>query len=394
MRFGVLGPVTAWTDTGEEVPISGAKVRAVLADLVLHVGEPVTADRLVDDVWGESPDSRNPAGTLSSKVSQLRRALDEAEPGARSCVRPPPPGYQLAVDPAAVDAVEFGRLVDAARGEAEPAGVVATLIRALTLWRGPAYGEFADAEFARGAVARLEEQRLTAHEALARARLELGDHALVADQLTELVEAHPWREDLRLSHVLALYRSGRQADALASFERYRTALADELGLDPSPAALALQHAVLMQDRSLDGPAPTPRRRRSNLPAPRTALIGREADLDDLADALGDERLITLTGPGGVGKTSLALAAARRMAGSFPDGAWLVELAGVERASAGDSPDALAEVVMGALAIRQVADLDAGAGGVDRLAEALRDHRALLVLDNCEQVVDAAAELVV
>jgi predicted ATPase/DNA-binding SARP family transcriptional activator len=393
MRFGVLGPVTAWTDAGDEVTISGVKVRAVLADLAVHAGEPVTADRLVDDLWGGSPDSRNPAGTLSSKVSQLRRALDAAEPGARSLVRSPPPGYELVVDPAAVDAVQFAGLVEEAGGAAEPAAAVATLTRALALWRGPAYGEFADAEFARGAVARLEEQRLTAHEMLARARLDLGDHAQVADELTELVEAHPWREGLRLAHVLALYRSGRQADALDSFERYRAALVEELGLDPSPEATALQRAVLVQDPSLAAPAPARPRPVSNLPAPRTGLIGREADLDDLAGSLVDERLVTLTGPGGVGKTSLALAAARLVADGFPDGTWLVELAGVERAGAHDSPEELAEVVMATLAIRQATDLQPGAGAVDRLAEALRDHRALVVLDNCEQIVDTVAQFV-
>jgi predicted ATPase/DNA-binding SARP family transcriptional activator len=393
MRFGVLGPVTVWTDAGDEVAVSGVKVRAVLADLALHVGEPVTADRLVDDLWGDSADSRNPAGTLSSKVSQLRRAFDAAEPGARSLVRSPPPGYELVVDPAAVDAVQFAGLVEEAGGAAEPAAAVATLTRALALWRGPAYGEFADAEFARGAVARLEEQRLTAHEMLARARLDLGDHALVADELTELVEAHPWREGLRLAHVLALYRSGRQADALDSFERYRAALVEELGLDPSPEATALQHAVLVQDPSLAAPGPARPRPVSNLPAPRTGLIGREADLDDLAGILAGERLVTLTGPGGVGKTSLALAAARLVVEGFPDGTWLVELAGVERAGAHDSPEELAEVVMATLAIRQATDLQPGAGAVDRLAEALRDHRALVVLDNCEQIVDTVAQFV-
>ena len=408
MRFGVLGPVTAWTDAGDAVAIQGVKVRAVLADLVLHDGEPVTADRLVDDLWGEAPDTRNPAGTLSSKVSQLRRALDAAEPGARSLIRSPPPGYELVVDPGAVDAVEFVARVEAARSAATPAAAVAELTGALALWRGPAYGEFADAEFARAAVARLDEQRLTAQEMVARARLELGEHAAVADELTELVAAHPWREGLRLAHVLALYRSGRQADALAGFDRYRTALVEELGLDPTPEALALEHAVLVQDPSLDAPAVVGgggaagdgsggegggRKPVSNLPAPRTALVGRDDDVDDLVGLLGRERLVTLTGPGGVGKTSLALVAARQVADGFRDGAWLVELAGVEPGGVHDTPDDVAEMVMATLAIRQAAAPGAGAGPVARLGEALRDHRALVVLDNCEQVVDTVAELV-
>jgi predicted ATPase/DNA-binding SARP family transcriptional activator len=417
MRFGVLGPIVAWTDEGRPVPIPGAKVRALLADLVVHVGQPVTADRLVDDLWGESPDSSNPAGMLSSKVSQLRRALDVAEPGARALVVSPPPGYTLAVDPAAVDAVEFTSAVDegATCVDADPARAVELVTGALALWRGPAYGAVADLGFARAAAGRLDEQRVTAHEVLARARLALGEHARVADDLTALVDAHPWREDLRLSHVRALYRAGRQPDALASFERYRGHLVDELGIDPSPEALALQHAVLVQDPALDAPtrpqgsgppvdgapfdAAADRHRHrppANLPALRGDLIGRDADAADLVDALGAERLVTLVGPGGVGKTSLALAAAHRLTGDLPDGAWFVDLAGIERGGAAVTPDVLADLVTATLAMRQAPDDPASASSassVDRLAAALRDHDTLVVLDNCEHVVDAAAEVV-
>jgi predicted ATPase/DNA-binding SARP family transcriptional activator len=384
-------------------------VRALLADLVVHLGQPVAADRLVDDLWGESPESANPAGLVSSKVSQLRRALDAAEPGARALVVSPPPGYTLSVEATAVDAGEFAALVDEAgtAEAADPARAVDLLERALALWRGPAYGEVADLEFARGAVAHLDERRLTAHEALARARLALGSHARVADELTALVEEHPWREDLRLSHVLALYRAGRQPDALASYERYRRHLVDELGIDPSPAAAALHHAVLVQDPDLAAPAPAgpgsrsvpappaapARRPPSNLPGRRSSLIGRDGDLAALVEAIDTAHLVTLVGPGGVGKTTLALEAARRLAYDRPDGSWFVDLSGVDRGRPRATADVVADEVTAALAIRQITDAPSSAPSVDRLGAALRGHEALLVLDNCEHVVEAAAAVV-
>ncbi|MGP4102355.1 AfsR/SARP family transcriptional regulator, partial [Nonomuraea sp. KM90] len=252
MRFGVLGPLSVWTDDGRPVRVPEVKVRALLADLLAHEGRPVSADRLAEDLWGDDPPG-NPANTLQTKVSQLRRALEQAEPGGRELVAFRTRGYVLrATD---VDALRFAALLDRARAATDPRARAGLLSDALALWRGPAYADFADEEFARSAAVRLEEQRLTALEERAEVRLELGEHTLLADELGELVAAHPLRERLRAAHLRALYRSGRQAEALAGYDELRHRLADELGLDPGPELGALHRAILRQDPSLAPPRP-------------------------------------------------------------------------------------------------------------------------------------------
>ncbi|WP_327588642.1 winged helix-turn-helix domain-containing protein [Nonomuraea sp. NBC_00507] len=362
-----------------------AKVRALLADLLAHEGRPVSADRLAEDLWGDNPPG-NPVNTLQTKVSQLRRALEQAEPGGRELVAFQARGYVLRADD--VDAARFVALLDRARAATDLRAKAELLADALALWRGPAYADFGDEEFARTAATRLEEQRLTALEEWAEVRLELGEHSLVTDELGELVAAHPLRERLRAAHLRALYRSGRQAEALAGYDDLRHRLADELGLDPGPELAALHQAILRQDPSLAPPRP-----RTNLPAPLTGLIGRELPVAEVGALLGSARLVTLTGPGGVGKTRLALAVADLAVDAFPDGVWLVELAGTSGETA-----TVAEVVAAELDVRD--DTATGsrpgvrpAGLAHRLADALRGRRLLLVLDNCEHVVEPVAELV-
>ncbi|MBB4703144.1 BTAD domain-containing putative transcriptional regulator [Sphaerisporangium siamense] len=393
MRFGVLGPLAVWTADGDPVTIPGVKVRALLADLLLHDGRPVPADRLIDDLWGDHPPG-NPAGALSAKVSQLRRALEDAEPGARELLAARPAGYQLGVEAAAVDARRFQSLVTEARDRDDPRARATLLSDALALWRGPAFADFADDAFARAAIARLEEQRLTAREDQAEARLALGEHTLLADELAEVVREYPLRERLRAAHLRALYRAGRQSEALDGYEELRARLAEELGLDPGAELVALHRAILTQDPSLDAPEAraTAARPLTNLPAPITALIGREDAVTEVRAQLGSARLVTLTGPGGVGKTRLALEIAAGLAESYPDGVWLVELAVLDRLGTPDMLGSLIDAVMSALDLR-----DGGAAGrpmtpLDRLITALRTRRALLVLDNCEHVVDQVAEM--
>ncbi|MFI9290575.1 BTAD domain-containing putative transcriptional regulator [Streptomyces gardneri] len=415
MRFAVLGETSVRTEDGQPVRVPELKVRALLAALLVDAGRPVAAYRLVDDLWGDEPPG-SPLRALQAKVSQLRRALDEAEPGGRELVVTRAPGYLLAVPEGALDAHRFAALTAQARDTAEPRARAELLGEALGLWRGPAFADFAAEPFARSAADRLEEERLSARETLAETRLLLGEHDLLVGELAELVARHPLRERLRAVQLRALYRAGRQSEALAGYEELRALLADELGLDPSPELAALHTAMLRQDADLSLPVPVPVpvpvpalaavpasvpaplsvpsqagvSARGNLPVPLSGIVGRDEAVAEVTGLLRERRLVTLTGPGGVGKTRLAVEAARRVEKAFPDGAWLVEFAG-----AGGE---LAEVVAAALELR-----DDGVWGLrpdgerppttaERLAEVLRGRRALLVLDNCEHVVDEAASL--
>ncbi|MGP4100988.1 BTAD domain-containing putative transcriptional regulator [Nonomuraea sp. KM90] len=378
MRFGVLGPIAVWTPDGQPVQVIEVKVRALLAGLLIHAGRPVSADRLIEDLWGHRPPADAPAA-LRVKVSQLRRAL-----GDRELVAYRAPGYVLRAEPGSVDAGVFEALLGRAQ-RADDLQARASLLReALGLWRGSAYAEFADEPFARAAVARLDEQRLMAVEELAEARLGLGEHGLLAAELADLVAEHPLRERLRGVHVRALYRAGRQSEALASYGELRRRLADELGLDPGPELAALHQAILEQDPALDAPAARPR---TNLPAPLTPLVGRDEAVAEVRALLRTDRLVTLTGPGGVGKTRLALAAASAplVTEGFEGGVWLVELASL---GAGAQAVEVAEAIAGVLGLRD----DSPGCIMERLPSVLRAKPTLLVLDNCEHVVEQVATL--
>ncbi|MCI3223294.1 BTAD domain-containing putative transcriptional regulator [Streptomyces sp. NP-1717] len=399
MRFGVLGPLAVWTADGDPVPIPGTKVRALLAHLLVSPGRAVPVARLVDGLWGEAlPD--DPANTVQGKVSQLRRALERAEPGGRDLVvsGAGASGYLLRSGPGAVDAERFTALLDRARAEAVPRTKADLLSEALGLWRGEAFADFAGEPFALAEIARLEEARLTTLEEQAEIRLALGgEHAKLAGELGGLVAAHPLRERLRAVRIRALYGAGRQTEALESYEDLRRRLSDELGLEPGRELAALQQAVLRQDVALTEHRPAVV---TNLPAPLTEIVGRDEAASAVTDLLTVSRLVTLTGPGGVGKTRLAVEVAQRCAEAYPDGVWLVELAALApspgpRADP-DVVNAVAEAVMRVLGIQEAGG-EGGAGGTlpspaRRLGGALRDRRLLLVLDNCEHVVDPVAEL--
>ncbi|MCX5199490.1 winged helix-turn-helix domain-containing protein [Streptomyces sp. NBC_00249] len=437
MRFGVLGQLGVWTSDGTPVRVPELKVRTLLASLLVEPGRPVATHRLIDGLWGEEPPG-NPTRALQAKVSQLRRALDEAEPGARDLVESQAPGYVLRTPEGSLDSAAFASLAARARAAAEPSVRASLLADALAVWRGPAFADFEQEPFTRAAANRLEEERLVVREEHAEARLELGEHAQLVGELAELVERHPLRERLRAAHLNALYGAGRQSEALAGYEDLRARLADDLGLDPSPALAALQRAILTQDPALTAPrpaappaapppgtgtgtgtgpgpgarpappaeAPAATGPRTNLPAALSPLLGRDQAVADVRELVATRRLVTLTGPGGVGKTRLAVETAAALdPAAFRDGIWLVELAGVGAASRpapATAPAArtteVAEAVATALGIRD----DAVWGVVpaaqqrltpgQRLAATLRDRELLLVLDNCEHLVDEVAEL--
>ena len=386
VRFGLLGTLAVWTDDGRLVEVPEAKVRALLADLLLHLGRPVSADRLIDDLWGDDLPV-HPAGALQSKVSRLRQALENAEPRGGELVAFRSPGYLLRVESDALDECRFAALIERADATENPRDQAELLADALALWRGPPLADFADAMFAQVAIARLAEQRLGALEAQAEARLALGEHRLLTGELGELVAHHPLRERLRAAHMLALYRAGRQAEAVNSYNELRDRLADDLGLDPGPSLASLYQAILEQAPGLQrvqAPPTLAARPRTNIPAMLTDVVGRTAAVTELRGLLDERRLVTLTGPGGVGKTRLALETATKAAGAFPDGVWLVELAEPTRAGAGTPAD----MVLAVLGIRDDSSMDPS----DLLAEALRASRMLLILDNCEHLIDQAAKL--
>lgn len=418
MRFGVLGPLAVWTSEGEPVRIPGMKVRVLLLVLLVHEGHPVSVDRLVEALWDGRPPERT-AGALQAKVSQLRGALERAEPGGRALVEHGPAGYRLVLESAEVDAELMRVLLERARALAEPRSGADLLREALSLWRGPAYADAADEAYAHHAATRLEELRLAVVEELARVRFDLGEHRLLVGELGDLVEQHPLREGLRAAHMLALYRSGRQSEALDSYERLRVRLSAELGLDPGVELTELHRSLLARDSSLDAPPEAPpsiARRVGNLPEPLSAeadggLIGRGAQIARVRELLESDRFVTLVGPGGVGKTRLAVEALRGINDRFPDGVWMIGLGGlagtgsatVRASGAGTGgrsavgSEEIAETVAAVLGLREGAPGHAPREGVahgaaEQLCAALRDQRALLLFDTCEHLLEPVARL--
>ena len=312
MRIGVLGGLEVLDDHDQDVVVAGAKLRALLAVLALQVGRVVPTEQLVDALWGEEPPAAVRNG-LQGLASKLRRTL-----GSADLVAMRGGGYALELPADAVDVHRYEQLVSAgqaAAAEGDLSRAVDLLAEADALWRGDPLADFTYEDFAAAAITRLSELRLAVIEERLDLELQLGRHQGAIVPLEELVTAHPLRERLRGLLMIALYRAGRQADALRVFQEGRHILGEELGLEPGPELRRLESAILAQDRSLDAPAldtPAPRvEARSTIPESLTPLVGRDEELRDLTRLVAEHRLVTLVGPGGVGKTRLALEVARR-----------------------------------------------------------------------------------
>jgi DNA-binding SARP family transcriptional activator len=364
LQISVLGAVEVRRD-GRLVSVPGGKTTELLVRLALDAGVLVPADRLVDDLWAGAVTRRN---TLQSKVARLRRALGDPE-----LIISGHGGYKLAVEPAVVDAPCVLRDADAAarrldtgdaRGAAELSAAalrryVGELLHATGDWAAPHR-------------ARLEEARVKLIETQFSARLQLGE--AVIGELEAAVAAYPYQEGLWELLITALYRAGRQADALATYQRVRTRLADELGLEPGPPLKELERQILNHDPGLrvpDRPAQA-----GNLPSLSLELVGRDKEIAVLSELLDGNRLVEVVGPGGIGKTVVAIATGRALS-AVPGGVWLVRL------EAAQTADDVLDTVIAALNVT---------GGQAALLERLRRVAAVVILDNCEHVIHATAPL--
>jgi predicted ATPase/DNA-binding SARP family transcriptional activator len=400
MDFGILGPFEV-TDDGRTITVNGAKQRALLVALLLHRGQVVSTDRLTQLLWPEQSPA-DPRNALQSQVSQLRRCLGEAGP---ALLVTHTTGYVLTAAPEAVDAERFEALLSAGRSasaEGRMPEAAQLLDRALRLWRGPVLAEFLDHEFAAASISKLEQLRASALEERIEVGLAAGEHAELVAELEVLITEHPLHERLRGQLMLALYRSGRQADALAVFHDTRKVLNEELGLDPGPELTRRYEMLLRHEddppRAEAVPAtPSPRSdlsartRGRSLPASTlTSFVGRDSEVQRVVSLLEGSRLVTLTGPGGVGKTRLAAEAASRLAEApVSEGVWFIELASLE------DPELIPETVAQRLGLADEITMASGGArdALSRLAAALRARSGVVVLDNCEHLVDAVASFV-
>ncbi|HEY1365658.1 MAG TPA: BTAD domain-containing putative transcriptional regulator [Gaiellaceae bacterium] len=370
MQFRVLGPLEL-VDGERPLALGGGRQRTLLLALLLHANEVVSNDRLVEALWGEEPPA-SAAKLVQGFVSTLRRQLGDGRLETRA------PGYQLKVEAGELDVDRVEWLVAESR-DAPPEQAAELLREALSLWRGNPLPELRYSDFAQPELARLDALRHSALEQLFEAELARGRHREVLPELEGLVAAEPLHERLRGQLMLALYRSGRQADALAAYSDGRRTLVEELGIEPGEALKELERQILAHDPALDLTAAEPTRadsRPGNLPVPSTPFLGRTRELAEVVDLISrdDVRLLTLTGPGGSGKTRLAVRAAAVLADRYTDGAWWVPL----------TPLRDAELVLAAAAQTL--------GARDGLAEHIADRSLLVVLDNFEHLMGAAVDV--
>jgi predicted ATPase/DNA-binding SARP family transcriptional activator len=406
MRFGILGSLEVLDDHERVVALNARKQRVLLAILLLHPNEVVSAGRLVEDVWSGEPPVTSDKG-LQVNVSRLRRVLAAAAPPDEARLLTEGSGYKVVVGAGELDSERFEQLVQEASGligagSFEPA--VEKLGEALALWRGGALGDFEYEDFAQAEIARLSELRIVALEQRVAAELELGRAELLVGELEGLVREHPYRERFRGQLMLALYRSGRQAEALGAYRDARRVLVDELGIEPSVELRELHDSILAQDALLtssaqlvERPGQAVRRRgrafprasrarlgRTNLPPQPRALVGRARELSELRELLlaDQKQIVTIAGIGGSGKTRLAVAVAHALLDEFPGGVFVVRLAGIS------DPASLLPMIAEAAGVTGESKLPLARV----LATRLGSEPTLLVLDNFERLVAGAAIL--
>lgn len=373
----VLGTV-GLADGSGQIPLTAPKVRRLLAALTITSGETCSADALIDAIWDVPPPSARKL--LQLYVSQLRKVID-----LPISLQTDADGYRLVLPRDALDSARFEALVAdgrAAMADDNPVLARSVFKRALRLWHGAAYGDLSYEAFARAEADRLEELRLVADEDRIDAELALGHHAQVLPEVCSRAAASPLRERTQAQAMLALYRCGRQSDALELYASARRALHDELGLEPGPELRELQMRILRHDPRLT--AEVQPQRFANLPTPPTTLVGRDRELGELEELLAGAglRLLVLTGAGGSGKTRLAIEVAHRVRGAFANGLRFVELAPL------NDPAQVIPSIARAVGLARI-----GADPIAELVQAIRSHELLLVLDNAEHVRDAAPQLV-
>lgn len=362
VQVDVLGPLRVRADD-QDLDLGGPRNRALVARLALDAGRPVAATTLIDDLWGLDVPA-DATNALQSIVSRTRRRLPD---GALDST---PAGYVLQC--VSVDALEFERLVAGGRVD-----------EALRLWRGEALADVAEFPFAPSAAHRLGELRLTAVESSLRDRVRSTDDLAVIAELAELTTAHPYRDSFWVLYLTALAAHGRANEALTAYDRLRGMLAEELGADPSPELQELHLSILRGEHGA-------RRNHPALPSALTSFVGREGAIADLQAALVDHRLVTILGPGGAGKTRLAVETARAALDRFED-VWLTELAPVT------GSDGILQAILSAMGLLEVSVLDRPSTAPrpddrTRLIDAVHDVEGLLLLDNCEHLVGAVAEI--
>ena len=379
MEFDILGPLRVSSADGA-LELGAPAQRALLAVLLTSPNVAVTDDRLADELWGDAP-PRSAHHLVQVYVSRLRALLDS--PNGPRIVREGS-GYALRAEPGELDADRF--LAAVARGrelrDREPEVAAEILAGAMRLWRGAPFADLPEPPpLVREHAGYLEREHLEALETWFDVRLQLGRHHELVPELSDLVERHPYDEALHAQLVLALYRCGRQAEALQTARALQVRLREELGIDVSPELRDLYRDVLLQAPHLSLEPPEPP---GNLPTRLTSFVGRRRELQEVAELLEASRLLTLTGPGGIGKTRLALEVARRVRAQFPGGVWWIDLASVT------DPASVLDEVARVLGVTSAPGVEPG----DLLVRALTRRRALLLVDNCEHVVTAVAEAMV